>query len=250
MWWRKKTESEVAMENSEKNLDRLYVASPCSADWDAMPGTNQVRFCNQCQLNVYNISAMTRKQAEALIANTEGRLCTRLYRRADGTIITQDCPKGLQAVKRRVSRIASAALSALLGVFTNQTIGWADDSHKNCVHYTTKVIRLQSQEDVAMVVGTISDATKAVIPNATVTLVNEETKREYVVKTNEEGKYKLSSLQAGKYEIAVTYPGFSKFSKKNLEINLNEVLQINVTLQVGTTGGAAFLPAQKKKVSK
>ena len=235
------------MANSEKNLDRLYVASPCSADWEAMPGNAQVRFCNQCQLNVYNISAMTRKQAEALIASTEGRLCTKLYRRADGTIITQDCPKRLQAVKRRVSRIASATLSTLLGLFTNQTIGWADDGHKNCVHYTTKVIRLQSQENVVMVVGTISDVTKAVIVNAAVTLVNEETKREYVVKTDQEGKYNISSLQAGKYEIAVTSPGFVKFSKKNLEIKTNEALQINVMLQVGTTGGAAFLPALLEK---
>lgn len=233
------------MASSERTLDRLYVASPCSADWEAMAGNAQVRFCNQCQLNVYNISAMTRKQAEALIASTEGRLCTKLYRRADGTIITQDCPKGLQAVKRRVSRIASATLSTLLGLFTNQTIGWADDGHKNCVHYTTKIIRLQSQENVAMVVGTISDATKAVIPNATVTLVNEETKREYVVKTDQEGKYTISPLQAGRYEITVTYPGFAKFSKKNLNIKPNEALQINVTLQVGTTGGAAFLPARK-----
>jgi hypothetical protein len=66
------------MVEEEKTLGRLYVASPCSADWDDMPGNDQVRFCNQCQFNVYNISAMTRIQAEGLIAKTEGRLCTNL----------------------------------------------------------------------------------------------------------------------------------------------------------------------------
>lgn len=230
------------MANRESPLDRLYVASPCSADWDAMRGTNQVRFCNQCQLNVYNISAMTRKQAEALIANTEGRLCTRLYRRADGTIITQDCPKGLQAVKRRVSRIASAVLSALLGVFTNQTIGWADDGHKNCVHYTAKITRIQSNESTEFISGTVYDPNKAVIPKADIVLTHKESKREYRVKSDEDGTYRISGLEVGEYKIDIFFPGFRIFKKQDLKINSGEALQLNVTLQIGTSGGAAFLP--------
>src|SRR5947209_1210082 len=95
-------------------LDRLYVANPCSADWNQMVGNDQVRFCNQCNLNVYNISAMTQQQAEALILKTGGKSCVKLYRRADGTILTEDCPVGLRAVRKRVSRIASATCTAVL----------------------------------------------------------------------------------------------------------------------------------------
>lgn len=95
-------------------LDRVTVASPCSADWDEMIGDERARFCGQCKLNVYNLSGMTRRQAESLIASAEGRLCVRFYRRADGTILTENCPVGLRAVKRRLSRVLSATLSAIL----------------------------------------------------------------------------------------------------------------------------------------
>src|SRR5688572_11430868 len=72
-------------------LSRVRVASPCPADWDKMIGDERVRFCGQCELNVYNLSAMTRTQAEDLIAGTERRLCIRYYRRKDGSILTRLC---------------------------------------------------------------------------------------------------------------------------------------------------------------
>lgn len=98
-------------------LDHVRVASPCEADWDQMIGSERVRFCGQCSLNVYNLSAMTRADAESLIAGTEGRLCVRFYRRRDGSIITDDCPVGLRAIRRRVSYIARAIGSVVLGLF-------------------------------------------------------------------------------------------------------------------------------------
>ena len=67
-------------------LDHVQVAAPCPADWDQMVGNERVKFCGQCSLNVYNLSSMTKAQAEHLIASTEGRLCVRFYRRRDGSI--------------------------------------------------------------------------------------------------------------------------------------------------------------------
>jgi hypothetical protein len=98
-------------------LENVRVAAPCPADWGKMVGDERVRFCGQCELNVYNLSGMTRREAEALVAGTEGRLCVRFYRRADGTILTRNCPVGLRAVRRKVSRVAGAVLSAALGFF-------------------------------------------------------------------------------------------------------------------------------------
>jgi len=108
------------MGKSSIPLELVKIASPCSASWDAMHGDNYVRHCNQCRLNVYNLSALSRSEAESLIAATEGKRCVRLYRRADGTVITRDCPVGWQAMKRRLASIGSvgaAALVAMLGVF-------------------------------------------------------------------------------------------------------------------------------------
>lgn len=95
-------------------LKNIKIAAPCSADWNAMVGNDRVRFCGQCQLNVYNLSGYTQPEAEQLIARNEGRLCVRYYRRADGSVLTQNCPTGLQAARQKVSRWATAALSAVL----------------------------------------------------------------------------------------------------------------------------------------
>lgn len=98
-------------------LDNIRVASPCPANWDTMFGNENKRFCGNCKLNVYNLSSLTQRQAENLIRESEGRLCVRFYRRADGTILTKNCPVGWAAVKQRVSRVATAAFSLIAGLF-------------------------------------------------------------------------------------------------------------------------------------
>ena len=105
------------MKKCDSPLNHVTVAAPCNVGWDNMVGTERVRFCGQCSLNVYNLSAMTKGEAERLISQAEGRLCVRYYRRADGTILTENCPVGLRALKRRLSRIASASISAALSFF-------------------------------------------------------------------------------------------------------------------------------------
>ena len=97
-------------------LDHIKIAAPCSADWDQMFSfeDKRVRFCSQCNLNVYNLSDMSRQEAEALINKTEGRLCVRFYRKADGSILTQNCPVGLRAIKRRVAWVAQVVLGMAL----------------------------------------------------------------------------------------------------------------------------------------
>ena len=89
-------------------LEDIRIASPCNARWEDMVGDDQVRFCGQCSKNVYNLSAMARVEAEALIQGREGALCTRLYRRADGTVLTADCPTGEQKKRRRLLVLAVA----------------------------------------------------------------------------------------------------------------------------------------------
>jgi len=95
-------------------LNHVEVAAPCKADWDQMIGSEQMRFCGQCSLNVYNLSGMMKDEAESLIARNEGRLCVRFYRRTDGSIITRDCPVGLRAIRDRVSYWTKAIIAAAL----------------------------------------------------------------------------------------------------------------------------------------
>jgi hypothetical protein len=97
----------------ESLLDDIEIATPCSADWNAMPGDERVRHCPDCRLNVYNVAAMSRREAGLLIQQREGRLCLRLFRRSDGTIITADCWDKLRAARRR-GRLAFACALVLV----------------------------------------------------------------------------------------------------------------------------------------
>jgi hypothetical protein len=94
-------------------LDNIRTASPCRADWNAMLGDDHVRSCGQCEKQVFNLSEMTRQEAETLIIEKHGNLCARYYRRHDGTIITSDCRVGIVAGRKR--KLVAAASLALLG---------------------------------------------------------------------------------------------------------------------------------------
>jgi hypothetical protein len=100
----------------ENILDDIGVASPCSADWNAMRGDERVRHCPACRLNVYNLSAMSRREAARLVVEREGRLCVRLLRRDDGTLVTDDCRERLRAARRR-GRIAFICALVLVCLF-------------------------------------------------------------------------------------------------------------------------------------
>jgi hypothetical protein len=106
------------MSRFSSSLNNIKVASPCPASWDAMYGDERKRFCGECKLNVYNLSGMTRDEAEQLVTNHEGRLCVRFYRRADGSVITQDCPVGWAEVKQRTRAAVTAAASLVMALFT------------------------------------------------------------------------------------------------------------------------------------
>ena len=106
------------MTRFDSPLNNISVASPCPADWDQMYGNERKRFCGDCKLNVYNLSGMTMAEAEALVTNHEGRLCVRYYKRADGSIITADCPVGWAKIKQRTKLYATAVASLLMALFT------------------------------------------------------------------------------------------------------------------------------------
>jgi hypothetical protein len=110
------------------SLHQLRIASPCAMSWDDMVGDDRSRYCEQCRLNVYNLAAMTQAEAETLIREKEGRLCARMYQRADGTLIPRDCPVGL-AQCRRAARWMAARVAAGLALacgIASWAIGYAN----------------------------------------------------------------------------------------------------------------------------
>lgn len=116
-------------------LEDVRVAAPCRADWASMQGDDRVRACGACKQNVYDLSAMTRDEALALINEREGRVCVRFYRRADGTILTKDCGVGVKRRRRR--RVIVAGVLAMLGgsAVATQVIA-AREEHPVCGGHT------------------------------------------------------------------------------------------------------------------
>lgn len=104
-------------------LDLAYVASPCTADWNQMQGDERTRFCEPCGKNVHNLSAMSFDEAEAFLRQLTGEACIRVYRRKDGTVITQDCPVGIQKKRRRrnVAALVGGGL-AISGLAATETL--------------------------------------------------------------------------------------------------------------------------------
>ncbi len=107
-------------------LNQIQIASPCTIDWDSMAGDERVRFCGQCQKNVFNLSQLSAKEAEELVLKTEGKICVRFYQRRDGSMLTEDCPVGLRTIRAGVKRISSAA-AAILAVIIGITPSKADE---------------------------------------------------------------------------------------------------------------------------
>ena len=94
-------------------LNDIRIATPCPASWDEMEGGDRARFCLACQTRVYDLSTLTAAEAVSLIERNEGSLCVRLYRRADGTVLTADCPVGLRARAAAKLRRVGAGATAL-----------------------------------------------------------------------------------------------------------------------------------------
>ena len=111
-------------------LDRIRVAAPCAARWDDMVGDDRVRHCAACDQDVYNLSELTRDEAEALIVRRRGKLCARYYERADGTVMTADCPDGVRARRRR--RVVAAGVAASLAGSVAGYVATRDAHHAGC----------------------------------------------------------------------------------------------------------------------
>ncbi|HEY4181651.1 MAG TPA: hypothetical protein VGM90_32630 [Kofleriaceae bacterium] len=94
-------------------LDNIRVATPCPADWNQMTGDERSRHCGQCKKDVFNISGMTRDEAQELMIEKNGELCVRYFQRKDGTILLKDCSIGISQKRKR--RVIAASVALLLG---------------------------------------------------------------------------------------------------------------------------------------
>ncbi len=89
------------------------------------------------------------------------------------------------------------------------------------------------QVDEGAITGTVVDSTGAVIPNATVTLINTDQGITLETRSNGTGGYTFSPVKQGNYTITVTAQGFSKTTQKNVHVDVAQTLQVNISLKLG-----------------
>src|SRR5579884_2481123 len=83
------------------------------------------------------------------------------------------------------------------------------------------------------VIGTVTDQSDAVVPNATLTLTNKETGATRNGVTDDGGRYSFVNVLPGRYDLKVTAKGFRTFSQADLEVFANTVARSDFKLEVG-----------------
>ena len=160
-------------------LNNVTIPSPCTADWNSMIGNDQVRFCGHCNLDVHNLSQMTRSQAERLVSRANGRLCVRYHQDSSGQPLTLPVPKKLHRIGRaRIkARIKNRSRSFHRNFECHQR------SRSGLTKFSVPPLRSSRRSQYGQsffmdssLAGTITDQNGAVITGATVAIWNEQSK--------------------------------------------------------------------------
>ena len=201
-----------------------------------MIGDNRVRFCPQCKLNVYNFSAMPETEIKRLIARRDGRLCARWYRRADGTVLTSDCPVAFRAKVKRVSKVAGAVLSAAAALLAASPLVAQNQPRPS----NSSLVQIENAKRGNLEIFVrVEDQTGAVVPNASVALLNVNKAIIATGKTDEKGEFRAVQISPGNYSVRAESPGFAVAEveatpqKSNKEGALEPLV---ITLRVGIMG--------------
>jgi len=100
------------------------------------------------------------------------------------------------------------------------------------------------QASTATITGTVADPTGAVVGAARVEVTNTETGVVYPTVTTSAGAYTVTNLPVGSYSIAVTVPGFKKYTRTGVSLAAAQVLGLDVPLEVGAATESVTVSAE------
>ncbi|HEV2276691.1 MAG TPA: TonB-dependent receptor [Acidobacteriaceae bacterium] len=98
------------------------------------------------------------------------------------------------------------------------------------------------------ITGTVTDPSGAVIPNATVTVTQQETGTKQSSVTNGDGLYSIPGLTVGHYTMSVKAGGFQTFQRTGIMLNTAQTLQENAQLTVGANSQTVTVQANAEQV--
>jgi hypothetical protein len=92
----------------------------------------------------------------------------------------------------------------------------------------------QAQGTTGSITGTVSDASGAAVPGATVTITQTSTNDVHTATTSDSGFYTVPQLPPGKYRVSIEKGGFNRFEQNDITLVINQTAQINAELRVGS----------------
>jgi len=103
-------------------------------------------------------------------------------------------------------------------------------------------------QGLGTIVGTVTDSSGAVIPSATVKVIQTGTGLERSVATNGQGYFVVPSLPPSQYELQVTAPGFQIYFQKNITLQADQSLTINANLKIGAAAETITITSEPPQV--
>jgi len=94
---------------------------------------------------------------------------------------------------------------------------------------------LFGQADTGTITGTVTDASRSVVPAATVTIVATETKSRRTVATDSAGRYSSGPLPVGSYQVEVRARGFKNLVRSGLTLQVQQTAVVDAQLELGDT---------------
>src|SRR5947209_12134749 len=94
------------------------------------------------------------------------------------------------------------------------------------------LMNAQTTVQTGSIVGTVTDASGAVLEGAKVTITNTDTNRIINLTTNSSGAYNSGALAPGNYKVQVSSKGFSGFSQ-TVPVQVGNTATANARLQIG-----------------
>ncbi len=107
-----------------------------------------------------------------------------------------------------------------------------------CLLVTNGVARAQGTGTSGEIRGTITDPTGATVPKATVTVEDSEKGIRRTAVTESEGEYRVTGLPPSSYTVTVETSGFQKEIRKEVVVNVGQILILDFHLQLASASGA------------
>ncbi|MBZ5564227.1 MAG: TonB-dependent receptor [Acidobacteriia bacterium] len=92
---------------------------------------------------------------------------------------------------------------------------------------------LRAQSSFGTIAGTVTDASQAAVPDASITVTNVQTGVARQTKTDQAGNYQVQSLIPGMYSVKAEHAGFQIAEVKATELSVATTLTINIVMEVG-----------------